>query len=83
MDLEQRVGKIEERNRSVEADKAWETSWTRRVLIAALTYVVVVVFIWSIGVPNPQLSGLVPVAGFLLSTLSVPYVKRYWLKIRK
>lgn len=83
MDLEQRIQAIEARNQSVEDDKAWETSWTRRILIGALTYVVVVLFIWTIGVPNPHLSGLVPVAGFLLSTLTVPYFKKLWLKHKK
>lgn len=83
MDLEQRVQKIEERNRGVEADKAWEVSWARRLLLAALTYIVVTLFIWSIGVPNPLLSGLVPVAGFLISMLTVPFFKRLWLRSRK
>ena len=83
MDLEQRVAKIEERNRLVEGDKAWETSWTRRLILAGLTYVVVTLFIWSIGIPNPELSGLVPAIGFLLSTLTVPFFKNLWLKNRK
>ncbi len=35
--LEQRVQELEARNKRVEADKAWETSWARRVAIAVLT----------------------------------------------
>jgi len=31
-DLEQKIQKIEERNQLVETNKAWETSWTRRIL---------------------------------------------------
>ncbi len=42
--LEERVAKIETRNQTVESDKAWETSWTRRGAIALFTYVVVVIF---------------------------------------
>lgn len=67
-------------NRLVEGDKAWETSWTRRIILALLTYIVVTLFIWSIGVPNPMLSGLVPAAGFLISTLTMPFFKRLWFK---
>ena len=28
--LETRIEKIEQRNQKVEADKSWETSWTRK-----------------------------------------------------
>ena len=30
-ELKNRIEKIEKRNKSVETDKAWETSWTRRI----------------------------------------------------
>jgi hypothetical protein len=38
--LEQRIRKIEERNQKVEADKAWEMSWARRILLTIFTYLV-------------------------------------------
>ena len=31
MNLEQEVLKIQERNKRVELDKSWETSWLRRI----------------------------------------------------
>ena len=31
--LEQEINNIKERNKRVEAGKAWETSWARRILI--------------------------------------------------
>ena len=83
MDLEQRVGNIEERNRSVESDKAWETSWTRRALLALFTYLAVSLYLWAIGISNPWLSGIVPTAGFMISTLTMPLFKRLWLRNRK
>ena len=46
--IEERLSSIEERNRRVEADKAWETSWTRRLLIAVLTYGVIAVYLQAI-----------------------------------
>ena len=36
--LESRLKAIEIRNKKVEDDKAWETSWVRRIVIMALTY---------------------------------------------
>jgi hypothetical protein len=83
MDLEQRIQKIEERNAGVEADKAWETSWARRLILAALTYVVAALFLRAIGVPNYLLSALVPMGGFLISSLTMPIFKNLWLKGRK
>lgn len=38
-DLEKRVVAIEKRNKKVETDKAWETSWIRRICIMILTYI--------------------------------------------
>ncbi|HIH04699.1 TPA: hypothetical protein HA228_00585 [Candidatus Woesearchaeota archaeon] len=71
---------IQERNRKVEADKAWETSRTRRLIIAGITYCTAVVFLWIISAPQPFLTALVPTLGFLLSTLTLPFFKRWWIK---
>ena len=35
-ELEERILKIEERNKKVELDKKWETSFTRRISICIL-----------------------------------------------
>jgi hypothetical protein len=58
MDIESEIQKIKERNARVEADKAWETSKTRRLAIAVFTYIVAV---------------------FLLSTLTMPFLKEWWV----
>jgi hypothetical protein len=71
---------IKQRNARVEADKAWETSWTRRSLITAGTYIIVSLYLLVLGVENYWLHALVPTGGFLLSTLSLPIVKNMWLK---
>ena len=81
--LEQRISLLESRNTRVEADKAWETSWTRRVAIAGLTYAVVVAYLAFVIKIDPWLNALVPVVGFLLSTLTVSYLKKNWISRRK
>lgn len=83
MDLEQRIQKIEERNSGVETDKAWETSWTRRLLLALFTYLAISVYLWAINVENPWLNGIVPAVAFMISTLTMPFFKSLWLKNRK
>lgn len=74
------IEKIKERNSRVEADKAWETSSSRRVIISAMTYFTVVAFLASIGAPNPWVNAFVPAIGFFLSTLTLPFFKNLWLK---
>ena len=32
MKIEEEINNIKERNKRVELDKAWETSWTRKIL---------------------------------------------------
>ncbi len=80
METEQTIGEILKRNARVEREKAWEVSWTRRLMITALTYATASVFLWSIGSPTPLLQSLVPTGGYLLSTLSIPWVKRWWMR---
>ena len=79
MDLEKEIKKIRERNKRVELDKAWETSWTRRICIMILTYIVVIIYSYVIReFDNIFLSSLVPVIGFTLSTLSLKLVRKIW-----
>lgn len=76
--LEERIQKIEARNASVEANKRWETSGTRRVAIAVLTYVIIVCYSWLLGASKPWLQALVPVMGFLISTFTLSVVRGWW-----
>ena len=81
MHLEERVKKIEERNKKVELDKRWETSWTRKICIMLLTYIVVIAYSYIVrNYDNILLSSLVPVIGFTLSTLSLRLVRKIWEK---
>jgi hypothetical protein len=77
-DLEKRVEKIEERNRKVETDKAWETSWTRKVLIAIFTYLAIALYFQFVIRIDPWINAIVPTVGFLLSTLTMPFFKSLW-----
>ena len=84
MDFEKEINEIKERNKRVETDKAWETSWVRRICICVLTYLVVVLYSWIISqISNIWLSSIVPVIGFTLSTLSLKLVRKVWEKNRK
>ena len=77
MSLEERVNKIEERNKKVELNKSWETSWTRRICIMILTYIVVVFYSYlTTKINNIFLSSLVPVIGFTLSTASLNIIRK-------
>ena len=79
--LEKRIEKIEERNRRVEIDKDWETSKTRKVFLAVLTYVIISLFLIAIEVEKPWINSIVPAIGFLISTLSIPVLKNIWISI--
>lgn len=83
-DLENEILKIKERNKRVELDKAWETSWIRRICICVLTYIVVIVYSNMIKTSSSiWFSSLVPVIGFTLSTLSLKVVRNIWEKGKK
>lgn len=77
--LKQEIENIKKRNKRVELDKRWETSFTRRLCICILTYIVVVIYTYVISkISNIFLSSLVPVIGFGLSTLSLKGIRKIW-----
>ena len=83
-EIQKEIDKIKDRNKKVELDKKWETSWTRKICIAVLTYLVVVLYSYIISqFSNIWLSSLVPVFGFILSTLSIKFIRKFWEKIQK
>lgn len=82
-DLEKRVKKIEERNKRVEGDKAWETSVLRKILIIILTYIFAVLYLKIADTTNPFLGAVVPCVGFFLSTQTLNIIKKKWLSNRK
>lgn len=76
--LEQRISIIEQRNTRVEADKAWEVSYTRRIVIFVCTYIAIGLYLKLITAPEPWLNAIVPAVGFSLSTLTLPFIKKIW-----
>jgi hypothetical protein len=82
--LEERVDRLEARNRRVEADKAWEISWTRRFVLMILIYVIVVFYLRFVVHIDPWINGLVPVIGYFLSTLTISFLKnRFMVRFRR
>ena len=79
-ELEARLLLIEARNNRVTGDKAWETSWTRRGLISAITYGCAFVLLNVLGHDEAWKHAFVPVMGYLLSTLSLPAAKKIWIE---
>lgn len=84
MDYKFEIEEIKKRNKRVELDKAWETSFLRKICICILTYVVVITYSFLIrNCDNIFLSSLVPVIGFTLSTFSLKFVRKIWENNRK
>ena len=81
-DIEERIKKIEERNKRVEMDKAWETCFLRKILIIIFTYVFAVLYLKTADTTNPWFGAVVPCVGFYLSGQSIRVVKKWWIKKR-
>lgn len=78
--LTKKIEALEERNKRVEADKAWETSWFRVACIVVVTYLIASLVMYVIGVEHYLANALIPTIGYFLSTQSFPFVKRWWIK---
>ena len=78
--LENEIKLIKDRNKKVETDKSWETSWTRKILLMTFTYLGIGFYLRTINIDKPWLNAIVPSVGFLLSTLTLPFFKKIWEK---
>ena len=81
--FEQEIKKLKQRNENVEINKAGETSYTRRGILMLFTYLAVGVYLWAINIPRPWLNAIVPSVAFMLSTLTLSFFKRMWIKLTK
>jgi hypothetical protein len=80
MTIEQEIEQIKERNARVEADKAWETSIFRKVIISVFTYILTAVVFYLIGVREYLLNAFIPTLGYFLSVQSLPFIKSWWIE---
>lgn len=76
--LEKEIQLIKARNKRVETDKDWETSWTRKFILIIFTYLGIGFYLRAVNIDNPWLNAIVPSIGFLLSTLTLPVFKKIW-----
>jgi len=74
------IEKIKERNKRVEKDKAWETSWTRRGILTIFTYLAIGIYLRVVNIPKPWINAIVPAIAFMLSTLTLPWFQQIWLE---
>lgn len=81
--MEQHVRRIEERNQRVAGDKAWETSWTRRIILTVGTYAAIGIYLYVIGIERAWIHAIVPAIAFMISTLMLPSLKRRWLSQKR
>jgi hypothetical protein len=79
-ELQKEIEEIKQRNIRVEKDKEWETSYTRRGLLILFTYLAIGIYLYVINIPNPWLNAIVPAFAFMLSTLTLPFFRKMWLK---
>lgn len=76
--LEKEIELIKERNLRVEADKAWEVSYFRVILITVIIYFIELRY--YIKSDSYFLNAFVPAIGFFISVQSLPFIKRWWIK---
>ena len=81
--LREDIDLIKERNKRVEADKAWELSRVRTGFIGSVTFLSVLIFLLLIKDERPIQNSIIATLGYFLSTESYGILKRWWLKSRK
>lgn len=82
-EIKKKIDDLEKRNVRVDQNKKWETSWTRRITIGFLTYITILVYLLAINNDSPYKNALVPLVGYILSTLVLNKVRILWEKLQK
>ncbi|NDK07752.1 hypothetical protein EOM39_00730 [Candidatus Gracilibacteria bacterium] len=77
--LSEEINKIKDRNAKVEAEKAWETSMHRKISILILTYMIISLVMYFLDFDKPFLNAIIPTSGYLLSTLSISFLKKRYI----
>ena len=78
--IERELEAISLRNRRVELEKRWERSRTRIAAIVLLTYALMCLVFWVLGVADYPKSAVIPTFGYYLSTRSLPILKSLWIR---
>ena len=81
--LKEEIELIKERNRRVEGDKTWETSYTRNIFIAIVTFLLAYVLMLLIGESSPFPKAVIGSVLYLLSTSTYGILKKWWLQKQK
>jgi len=50
------------------------------MLLMIFTYIAIGAYLQAINIPNPWTNAVVPAVAFMLSTLTLPFFKKLWLK---
>lgn len=82
-ELLKRIDAIEKRNKKVEWDKAWETSWFIKIIIMIATYFFAFLYLKIADTTNPYFGAVVPVAGFFLIHLVFKVYKNLVVKTER
>lgn len=78
--IEQSLEEVSARNHRVELEKAWETSPTRIIAIVLVTYFLMCLVFYLIGIANWGSNAVIPTLGYFLSTQSLPILKSWWIR---
>jgi hypothetical protein len=74
------IAELRARNARVDQEKGWEKSWSRRLVITAVTWFGAWLWLRNLGAENAALQALVPSGGYAISNLSLPVLRRWWLE---
>jgi len=81
-EIRSELAELRARNARVDREKAWETSWARRLVIATMTWLAAWVSFTGLGSEHAARDALLPSGAYAISTLSLPLLRRLWLHLQ-
>ena len=77
------IESLKKRNKKVELEKAWEISLERKISVAVITYIIVVIIMYFLNFENIFINALIPTIWYILSTIGVNPMKNIYIRRNK
>jgi len=78
--LEEQVQKLNLMQKYDELKSKWDRSLVRIIYVSTTTYLFVAVFMFILEVDNYLVNALIPSLGYILSTQTLPSIKKAWVR---
>ncbi len=82
-DLKREIEVIKKYHKSIELERLWEVSLTKRITHFILAYSIISFLFVIIGIDRPLVKAIIPSLVYFLVSASIEIIKKWWIESQK